>query len=88
MTGAPPAFGRGRLRPPGRTEISVVRTEPEARGRGHAAHLLGLLVARVLDRHERPFLRVAEEDTAAMALYERLGFTSRKHVTFRGFRTP
>ncbi|MEU0403376.1 GNAT family N-acetyltransferase [Streptomyces sp. NPDC006197] len=82
------AMAGERLRPPGWTELSAVCTDPEARGQGHAARLLGALVARVLERHERPFLHVAEKNTAAIALYERLGFTSRKHVTFRGFRTP
>ncbi|GAA4930506.1 GNAT family N-acetyltransferase [Streptomyces coeruleoprunus] len=77
-----------RLRPPGWTEISAVCTAPEARGRGHAARLVSALVARILSRGERPFLHVAEANTGAIALYERLGFESRKHVTFRGFRTP
>ncbi|MFE9029432.1 GNAT family N-acetyltransferase [Streptomyces iakyrus] len=77
-----------RLRPPGWTEISAVCTAPEARGRGHAVRLLRALVARVLARGERPFLHVAEENSGALALYERLGFETRKRVTFRGFRTP
>ncbi|MFJ6248238.1 MULTISPECIES: GNAT family N-acetyltransferase [unclassified Streptomyces] len=82
------AMAGERLRPPGWTEISAVCTDPEARGRGHAARLVGALADRALARGERPFLHVAEKNTAAIALYERLGFTTRKHVTFRGFRTP
>jgi ribosomal protein S18 acetylase RimI-like enzyme len=82
------AMAGERLRPPGWTEISAVCTAPEARGRGHAARLVSALAARILARGERPFLHVAEANTAAIALYERLGFESRTHVTFRGFRTP
>ncbi|MFD9073801.1 GNAT family N-acetyltransferase [Streptomyces lasiicapitis] len=82
------AMAGERLRPPGWTEISAVCTAPEARGQGHAARLVLALVERILSRGERPFLHVAEANTGAIALYERLGFESRKSVTFRGFRTP
>lgn len=82
------AMAGERLRPPGWTEISAVCTAPEARGQGHAARLVLALVERILARGERPFLHVAEANTGAIALYERLGFESRKSVTFRGFRTP
>jgi ribosomal protein S18 acetylase RimI-like enzyme len=82
------AMAGERLRPPGWTEISAVCTAPEARGRGHAARLVSALVARVVSRNELPFLHVAETNTGAIALYKRLGFETRKHVTFRGFRTP
>ncbi|MEU8118498.1 GNAT family N-acetyltransferase [Spirillospora sp. NPDC049024] len=82
------AMAGERLRPPGWTEISTVCTAPEARGRGHAARLVRALAARVTARDERPFLHVAEANTRAIALYERLGFKTRKHVTFRGFRIP
>ncbi|GAB2718666.1 GNAT family N-acetyltransferase [Streptomyces bullii] len=82
------AMAGERLRPPGWTEISAVCTAPEARGRGHAARLVSALAARILARGERPFLHVAETNTGAIALYERLGFASRRHVRFRGFRTP
>ncbi|MFD7701966.1 GNAT family N-acetyltransferase [Streptomyces caelestis] len=82
------AMAGERLRPPGWTEISAVCTAPEARGRGHAARLVRVLVARVLARRERPFLHVAESNADAIALYERIGFRTRGRVTFRGFRTP
>ncbi|MBQ0825137.1 GNAT family N-acetyltransferase [Streptomyces tagetis] len=82
------AMAGERLRPPGWTEISAVCTAPEARGRGHAARLVRALVARITARGAHPFLHVAEENAGAIALYERLGFTTRKRVTFRGFRVP
>jgi ribosomal protein S18 acetylase RimI-like enzyme len=82
------AMAGERLRPPGWTEISAVCTAPEARGRGHAARLVTTLAARILARGDRPFLHVAERNTGALALYERLGFKTHGQVTFRGFRTP
>ncbi|CAM5602579.1 hypothetical protein SALBM135S_04906 [Streptomyces alboniger] len=82
------AMAGERLRPTGFTEISAVCTAPEARGQGHAARLVRAVADRVLARGERPFLHVAEANTGAIALYERLGFESRQYVTFRGFRTP
>ncbi|MFF6999023.1 GNAT family N-acetyltransferase [Streptomyces sp. NPDC008313] len=82
------AMAGERLRPPGWTEISAVCTAPEARGRGYAARLVNALAARITARDERPFLHVAETNTAAITLYERLGFETRRQVTFRGFRTP
>ncbi|MFC8870329.1 GNAT family N-acetyltransferase [Streptomyces sp. NPDC057148] len=88
VDGALVAMTGERLRPPGWTEISAVCTAPDARGQGHAARLVTTLAARILARGDRPFLHVAEANTGAIALYERLGFKTRRPVTFRGFRTP
>ncbi|WP_324188675.1 GNAT family N-acetyltransferase [Nocardia flavorosea] len=82
------AMAGERLRPPGWTEISAVCTAPEARGNGYAARLIGELVTRIVARGERPFLHVVETNTGAIGLYEKLGFHTRTHVTFRGFRVP
>ena len=82
------AMAGERLRPPGWAEISAVCTVPESRGRGYAALLVTELVRGIHARGERPFLHATETNTAAIALYERLGFRTRKHVTFRGFQVP
>ncbi len=82
------AMAGERLRPPGWTEISAVCTAPEARGKGHAAHLVRALIARIVARGDRPFLHVAEGNTTAIDVYERLGFRTRVSVTFRGYRIP
>ncbi len=82
------AMAGERLRPPGWTEISAVCTRAESRGRGYASRLVDELVSRILARGDRPFLHTVDENVGAIALYERLGFTTRTHVTFRGFRVP
>jgi ribosomal protein S18 acetylase RimI-like enzyme len=82
------AMAGERLRPPGWTEVSAVCTAPEARGRGLASRLVEDLAARIAARGERSFLHVRADNTAAIGLYERLGFRIRREVTFRGFRTP
>jgi len=82
------AMAGERLGPPGWTEISAVCTAPAARGRGYAATLVRALQAGIAARGERAFLHVAAENTGAVALYERLGFTLRRDVVFRGYLTP
>lgn len=86
--GALVAMAGERLRPPGWTEISAICTAPEARGRGHAARLIRALIAHIVARGDRPFLHVAETNSGAIALYERLGFQHRKYLSFQGFRIP
>ncbi|MGU3293256.1 GNAT family N-acetyltransferase [Williamsia sp. M5A3_1d] len=77
-----------RLRPPGWTEISAVCTAPQARGRGLAARLLAAQIRLITDAGDRPFLHVAETNSAAVSVYERLGFRTRSAVSFRGYRVP
>jgi ribosomal protein S18 acetylase RimI-like enzyme len=81
------AMAGERLRPPGWTEISAVCTAPAARGRGLAARLVREAAGRIVARGERPFLHVVADNTA-FDLYRRLGFSVRREVTFRGYRTP
>ena len=68
-----------RLRLAGYVELSAIAVHPTARGRGLATVLIRHLVRRALDRGETPFLHVYA-DNPAMALYERLGFRTRRPI--------
>jgi predicted GNAT family acetyltransferase len=69
------------MKPEGFTEVSGVCTHPGFRGRGYAASLSQAVAARILDRGETPFLHAYAANTAAIALYESLGFEVRCPVT-------
>ncbi|HTZ98107.1 MAG TPA: GNAT family N-acetyltransferase [Terriglobales bacterium] len=68
------AMAGERLRIPGYTEVSAVCTHPDHLGHGYATGLVSLVMQRILDRGERPFLHVRGDNERAIALYERLGF--------------
>lgn len=71
------AMAGERLRVPGYTEVSAVCTHPDHLGHGYATELVSLVMQRILDRGERPFLHVRGDNERAIALYERLGFRKR-----------
>jgi len=72
------AMAGQRFRPPGWTEISAVCTAPEFRGRGLATRLIGALAAEIRRSGDAPFLHVAASNGQAIALYESLGFKTRR----------
>ncbi|GAB1817609.1 GNAT family N-acetyltransferase [Herbidospora sp. RD11066] len=80
------AMAGERLKAPGWTEISAVCTDPAHRGRGLASRLVLAVVAGVRARGERPFLHAATVNVNAIRLYESLGFTVTRNVTFRVLR--
>jgi ribosomal protein S18 acetylase RimI-like enzyme len=75
-----------RLRLPGYTEISAVCTHPDHLGHGHASALMGILMERIRDRGELPFLHVRSENSRAIQVYERLGFTKRASMHYAVLR--
>ncbi|MER6085066.1 GNAT family N-acetyltransferase [Streptomyces sp. NPDC001833] len=99
-TGVPPAEGWGRLRLPGWTEISAVRTDPalpHARlrsrggtpmGRGLATRLIRAVAAGIRERGDTPFLHAAPGNANAIRLYESIGFTERLRGRTRLVRSP
>ncbi len=82
------AMAGQRLRPPGYCEVSAVCTHPDARRRGYASILTIRVAAAIAERGETPFLHVADTNTSARAVYELLGFTTRRMVSFAAYRVP
>lgn len=72
------AMAGERLKVPGFTEVSGVCTHPDARGRGYAGLLSQVVAARIMARGETPFLHAWASNTAAIRLYEKLGFVHRR----------
>lgn len=82
------AMAGERMRPPGWTEISAVCTDPEFRGRGLATRLVLAVAAGIMARGDRPMLHATADNTAAIALYHRLGFRVRRTNRFRMVTVP
>jgi len=78
VDGALAAMAGERMRLDQAVEISAVCVSPEHRGKGYAAFLVARLVREIRAEGATPFLHVFTDNTSAIALYERLGFTKRK----------
>lgn len=60
----------------GESELLTIATDPQHRGRGIAGRLIGAAMeALAAEGNTRLMLDVAEDNTSARRLYERLGFT-------------
>lgn len=82
------AMAGERLRFPGHVEVSAVCTHPEFRGRGLARRLSAAVTADIQRRGEQPFLHAWTTNTAAIALYDSLGFVTRATVNIAMLRRP
>ncbi|PVZ05758.1 GNAT family N-acetyltransferase [Actinomycetospora cinnamomea] len=82
------AMAGERLDPPGYTEISAVCTDRAHRGRGLATRLVLAVAAGIRARGEVPFLHAAADNTAAIRLYEQLGFRLRARPDFVALTVP
>ncbi|MCB1380403.1 MAG: GNAT family N-acetyltransferase [Alphaproteobacteria bacterium] len=74
------AMAGERFKVDGFTEVSGVCTHPDWRGRGYAALLSRVVAARIMARGETPMLHAFIANTAAIRLYEQLGFTARSQL--------
>ncbi len=82
------AMAGQRMRPPGWCEISAVATHPEHRGRGFAGLLVRTVIRGIRARGETPFLHTSIDNTAAIRLYENMGFSHRRRVRFLATEPP
>jgi predicted GNAT family acetyltransferase len=80
------AMAGERLKVPGYTEVSAVCTHPEHTGKGYARVLMMDIMQGIRSRGETAFLHVRQDNARAIALYERLGFRTRKIVHFTVLR--
>jgi len=66
-----------RVKLDGYTEVSLVCTHPDYRGKGYAKALSGVVIEDIIGRGDVPFLNVMTHNTAAFNLYNKLGFSTR-----------
>lgn len=71
-----------RMKMDGFTEISAVVTHPDFTGKGFAKQLVAHAANKNFDYCRVPYLHVAETNTAAVGLYKKLGFATRRKISF------
>ncbi|WP_315814004.1 GNAT family N-acetyltransferase [Paraflavitalea speifideaquila] len=64
------------------SELSAICTDPAYTGRQYAQHLIAHLCNTNLDKGIIPFLHVLETNERAIRLYEYMGFTRRRTISF------
>jgi ribosomal protein S18 acetylase RimI-like enzyme len=71
-----------RLHLPNLTEISAVCTHPDHLGKGYAAALMLHQLNLIHSQGQQAFLHVRDDNSRAIALYERLGFKVQRSMNF------
>ena len=69
-----------RMHPSPYLEVSAVCTHPDFRGKGYAKSLMLHVMKMILDNSLIPFLHVLTSNTSAIALYESIGYRTRKEL--------
>jgi predicted GNAT family acetyltransferase len=82
------AMAGERFRFPGYTELSGVCTHGDFRGRGLARRLSAAVAHGIEARGEQPFLHAWKTNSAAIALYQSLGFELRTEVNVAVLERP
>ncbi|MCD0471759.1 GNAT family N-acetyltransferase [Flavobacterium sp. JAS] len=64
------------------TEVSAIITHPDHTGKGYAKQLIKHCVNSILSQNKTPYLHVVESNIGAIKLYEKLGFVTRRKISF------
>ncbi len=63
-------------------EVSAVVTHPDHTGQGYAKQLIAHAVNNIFNQNRIPYLHVVENNIGAIKLYEKLGFRTRRKISF------
>ena len=63
-------------------EVSAVVTHPNHTGKGYAKQLVVYTVNEIFKQNKTPYLHVIEDNKGAIQLYEKLGFSTRRKISF------
>lgn len=64
------------------TEVSAVITHPDYLSKGYAKQLVAHAANIILNQNKTAFLHVYEKNFGTIKLYEKLGFTTRRRISF------
>lgn len=82
------AMAGERMKQPGFVELSGVCTHPDHRGKGYARRLSLHVAGRIVGAGARPYLHAFASNTAAIGLYETIGFSLRRSMHVAALRRP
>lgn len=67
------------------TEVSAVVTHPNYTGKGYAKQLSAYVTNAIFDRGKIPFLHTGETNQISIPLYQKLGYSIRRRISFWNF---
>ncbi len=82
------AMAGQRLAPTGFAEVSAVCTHPDFRGRGYAQALVAAVTRNIHSEGRTPFLTSFEANTAAIRIYQQVGFVHRRTFQLAVLKPP
>lgn len=69
------------------TEVSAVVTHPEHLRKGYAKQLVQQATNQIFSEERTPYLHVSSSNIGAIKLYEKLGFITRRKISFWNLKT-